>query len=71
MDNNNKKNTNSKKIYGPHERGYLEEKPKQIKSYSKFDYTPLPDPVTDPIISNDISTAEFDYTYNGGDDILG
>ncbi|MCY6483223.1 hypothetical protein OW763_02490 [Clostridium aestuarii] len=57
-------------IYGPHERGYLEEKPKIIKSHSAKDYTILPDPVQDPIVTNDISNAEFDYTYNGGDDIL-
>lgn len=57
-------------VYGPHERGYLEEKPKIIKAHSEVDYTELPDPVRDPIVSNDISNAEFDYTYNGGDDIL-
>lgn len=62
----------NKKVYGPHERGYLELKPKIIKAYdSKHGYTLLPDPVRDPIVTNDISYSEFDYTYNGGDDILG
>lgn len=68
---NNGKAKNEACAYGPNERGYLEEKPKRIKSHSKVDYTELPDPVRDPIVSNDISNAEFDYTFNGGDDILG
>ncbi|MCY6958912.1 hypothetical protein [Clostridium brassicae] len=68
--NSNELNQNSS-LYGPNERGYLEEKPKIIKAHSQVDYTELPDPVRDPIVSNDISNAEFDYTYNGGDDILG
>lgn len=50
----NKKNTS----YPPKERGYLEQKPKKILNG-------LPDPVKDPIVSNNISNAEFDYTYNG------
>ncbi|KOF57170.1 MULTISPECIES: hypothetical protein [Clostridium] len=55
--------------YGPNERDYLEQNAKIIKSYSKHDYTKLPDPVRDPIVSNNISNAEFDYTYNEGKDI--
>ncbi len=51
-----------KKPYLPHERGYFEQKPKIIKSYSQSDYTKLPDPVRDPIVSNNISCVEFDYT---------
>ncbi|MFD3155787.1 hypothetical protein ACFIJ5_02820 [Haloimpatiens sp. FM7330] len=57
------------KSYTPHKRGYFKEKPKQEKSYSKKDSVELPDNVTDPIISNNISNVEFDYTYDGGDDI--
>lgn len=64
----NKKNYKS---YGPNERGYLESKPREIKSYSKYDSINLPDPVTDPIISNDIATSEFNYTYNCEEDIWG
>lgn len=53
-----------REVYLPHERGYLEEEPKKIKSYSSSgkDYTELPDPVRDPIVSNNISYNEFDYT---------
>lgn len=51
------------KLYGPHERMQYELKPKTIKAFSSKDYTLLPDPVRDPIVSNDISTWEFDYTF--------
>ena len=51
------------KLYGPHERKQHELKPKTIKAFSSKDYTLLPDPVRDPIVSNDISTWEFDYTF--------
>ncbi len=50
------------KPYLPNERGYFDEKPKIIKSYSEKDSTELPDPVTDPIVSNNIACPEFDYT---------
>lgn len=56
-------NEKNKKLYGPDERMQYELKPKIIKAYSKSDYILLPDPVTDPIVCNDISTWEFDYTY--------
>lgn len=59
----------NKASYAPNERDYLEQKPKIIKSYSKYDSTKLPDPVRDPIVSNNISYSEFDYTYNEGDDL--
>lgn len=59
----------SKKIYAPHMRNYFEQKPHNIRSYSEKDHTELPDPVVDPIVSNNISYSEFDYTYNGGDDV--
>ncbi|WP_050606520.1 hypothetical protein [Clostridium niameyense] len=54
----------SKKVYLPNERGYLEQQPKTVKSYSKKDSVILPDPVTDPIVCNNIAWQEFDYTSN-------
>lgn len=52
-----------KKIpYLPHKRGHLEENNKDVKSFSESDFTKLPDNVTDPIVSNNIATSEFDYT---------
>lgn len=55
---------NKKKIYLPHERGYLEQSPNTIKSYSPSgkDFTKLPNPSEDPIVSNNIANSEFDYT---------
>lgn len=53
--------------YAPNNRGYFEQKPRLYKAYSSKDYTLLPDPVRDPIVSNNISSAEFDYTYDRGD----
>lgn len=57
--------------YAPYERDFFDIEPREIKSYSetKDDFTPLPDPVTDPIVSNNISNVEFDYTYNGGQEL--
>lgn len=55
---------NKKGIYLPNERGQLEEKPKIIKAYSQKDFSLLPDPVRDSIVSNNISNVEFDYTYD-------
>lgn len=52
----------SEKPYLPNERDYLEQEPQIIKSYSEKDYTKLPDPVRDPIVSNNIICPEFDYT---------
>lgn len=52
-------------VYLPHERDYLEQPPQDIKSCSntnKKSCTPLPDPVRDPIVSNNIAYQEFDYT---------
>jgi len=57
----------SKVGYGPNGRGYFEQKPRLYKAYSAKDYTLLPDPVRDPIVSNNISNVEFDYTYDRGD----
>jgi len=59
----------TKKGYAPHKRGYFEQKPQQIRSYSAKDYILLPDPVRDPIVANNISNVEFDYTYDKGDQI--
>ncbi|WP_378954847.1 hypothetical protein [Pelosinus sp. sgz500959] len=56
-------------VYAPNKRGYFEESPKKIKSYSAKDYILLPDPVTDDIVVNNISNVEFDYTYDRGDQI--
>lgn len=61
---------NKTKIYAPHERDFYELEPTDIRSYSETDSTMLPDPVTDPIVAMNISNVEFDYTYNGGQEIL-
>lgn len=53
---------NNKKVYLPEERGYLEQKAMLIKAYSAKDYVLLPDPTRDPIVCNNISNVEFDYT---------
>jgi len=53
--------------YAPNNRGYFDQKPRLYKAHSNKDYTLLPDPVRDPIVVNNISNAEFDYTYNRGD----
>ena len=60
---------NQNKIYAPHERDFYDREPSDIRTYSKKDSTDLPDPVTDPIVAMNISNAEFDYTYNGGQEI--
>ena len=56
------------KTYSPHLRNYLEQSPTIIKSYSQKDFTKLPDPVRDPVVSNNIANQEFNYTYNGEED---
>jgi hypothetical protein len=60
---------NHKKVYAPHLRNYFEQEPTIIKGYSQKDYTKLPDPVRDPIVSNNIANQEFNYTYNEEEDI--
>lgn len=55
---------NTDKVYTPSERKYLEQNPKNFKSYSKKDYTKMPDPVQDPIVCQNIICPEFDYTSN-------
>lgn len=59
---------NKKGVYLPDERGQFDEKPKIIKAYSKKNFTLLPDPIVNPIVSNNISNVEFDYTYKEKDD---
>ncbi len=59
----------SKPVYAPNKRGFFEQKPRFMKSYSQKDFTLLPDPVRDPIVSNNISNVEFDYTYDRGEQI--
>lgn len=58
------KKISNKKPYLPDEREQAEATPKTIKSYSPTgeDYTELPDPVRDNIVSNHIANQEFDYT---------
>jgi len=60
---------NQRKIYAPHERDFYDREPSDIRTYSQKDSTDLPDPVTDPIVAMNISNMEFDYTYNGGNEI--
>ncbi|WP_461206780.1 hypothetical protein [Clostridium sp. DL1XJH146] len=55
--------------YGPNDRGFMEQKEQIIRSGNRNGFTDLPDPVTDDIVANNISQSEFDYTYNGGQDI--
>ncbi|GAA0083634.1 hypothetical protein ACH36K_04385 [Clostridium sp. MB05] len=62
---------NNKKIYTPHERtGYAPEKHALI-SHGKIEApsSPLPSPVEDAIVANNISNAEFDYTEQSNIDI--
>jgi len=58
------------KIYVPYQRDFYELEDTDLRSYSETDSTMLPDPVTDPIVSMNISNVEFDYTYDGGEEIL-
>jgi len=51
-------------LYGPHQREFLEAGEKEVRSYGPLDSVALPDNVEDPIVSNNISQAEFDYTYD-------
>lgn len=67
--NSNKTNTKSNK-YGPNERDFLEASEAPVKSYSLEDYVLLPNHVVDSVVVNNISNAEFDYTYNEDEDIL-
>ncbi|WBW98759.1 hypothetical protein [Oceanirhabdus sp. W0125-5] len=51
-------------LYGPHQREFLEAGEKQVLSQGPQDHVALPDNVVDPIVSNNIAQAEFDYTYD-------
>lgn len=52
--------------YLPRQRGYFDQNMQRIKSISANgkDFTELPDPVRDPVVSNNIAWQEFDYTYD-------
>lgn len=50
------------KTYGPHERDSLNTRLKDLSTGSKEDGSPMPNPAEDPIVSNNISNVEFDYT---------
>ncbi|GAA0775246.1 hypothetical protein GCM10008908_26460 [Clostridium subterminale] len=67
---NNSNKTNESKPYGPNERDFLDASTKPIKAYSLKDYVLLPNHVVDSIVANNISNAEFDYTYNEESDLL-
>nr|WP_242958426.1 hypothetical protein [Clostridium cavendishii] len=55
----NKQNT----IYPPDDRDFGAPSVEDLKSYSPSgDFTMLPNPATDPIVANNISNVEFDYT---------
>lgn len=63
-------NNNNSKPYGPNERDFFEANETPVKSYSLTDYVNLPNHVIDPIVVNNISNAEFDYTFNEDSDLL-
>lgn len=65
-----KENYKNKSVtYGPDQRDYLEGSEKKPKAYSIEDSIELTNHVVDPIVVNNIAYQEFDYTYNGGEDI--
>lgn len=66
---NNSNKTNESKPYGPNERDFLEASERPVKAYSIEDYVLLPNHVVDSIVVNNISNAEFDYTFNESSDI--
>lgn len=59
-------NNKNNKSYGPSMRNYLDAPLDNKISFSKdgTSYSLLPDNVKDDIIVNNISSAEFDYTYD-------
>ncbi|MEG2935087.1 MAG: hypothetical protein RR844_01205 [Clostridium sp.] len=69
MDNKNNKTNTKSNQYAPNERDFLEASEAPVKSYSLEDYVLLPNHVVDPIVVNNISNAEFDYTFNEDSDI--
>ncbi|WP_027631671.1 hypothetical protein [Clostridium hydrogeniformans] len=56
---------NKTKVYLPKERDYLEQEPRNLRSYSKDrkTYSRMPDNVTDDVVVNNIAYQEFDYTH--------
>lgn len=65
-----KKHNKNETTYGPNERDFFDASLKPVKSYSLEDSVLLPNHVVDPVVANNISNVEFDYTYNGGSDLL-
>ncbi|MGG7162673.1 hypothetical protein ACQPVY_02980 [Clostridium ihumii] len=60
---------NKKSSYPPNMRNYLDAPLNTPESKSELDSVKLPDNVEDDIVVNNISNAEFDYTFNCGADI--
>ncbi|MGL4989727.1 MAG: hypothetical protein ACRCX8_10405 [Sarcina sp.] len=56
------KNKNSKQVYPPAMRNFASYDSKQVCSYGKKTFINIPALGCDPIVSNNIVTAEFDYT---------
>lgn len=54
----------NKTPYLPDQRDFLEPDEHSLRSYSKAgsSYSPLPDYTLDPIVAQNISNVEFDYT---------
>lgn len=53
---------NKSNCYLPKDRaGYAPDERDLISEAPNGDITPLPNPATDPIVSNNIVTSEFDY----------
>ena len=50
-----------KKFYGPKIR-ISSKTSRSIKNFNKLNRTNIPNPKTNPIVVNNISTSEFDYT---------
>jgi hypothetical protein len=51
------------KDYLPNNRDFYKPEKQELRSYSpNGDYIKLPDPTEDPIVCNNISYQEFDYT---------
>lgn len=50
-----------KKFYGPKIR-ISDKTSRLIKKFNKLNHTNIPNPKTNPIVVNNISTSEFDYT---------
>ena len=49
------------KFYGPNIR-ISDETDNSVKNFNKLNHSNIPNPKTNPIVVNNISTSEFDYT---------